>query len=203
MNAKDFEFIKDFMRAQKYITKFDVLDPKTSQITHNLDRFRPPFVGHPGNYVDIYADVFNLKTSDIKEHLRNTIWLTVPTSKVIEGRDIMINRTTRWLPPTISPIWNDWKQQGLEARSFFVGLPDEYVAFKQQIGWNIPHQPVLTLLEMAQYIQGVEVFIGNQSAGLSVAIGLGKDDIWCEARRDMPIERNECYFPKRDGLHYF
>jgi hypothetical protein len=53
MTQDDFDYMRDFMEAQEYITLFDVLDPATHEITHNLDRFRPLFVGHPTNYIDI------------------------------------------------------------------------------------------------------------------------------------------------------
>ena len=203
MNVKDFEFMKDFMRAQSYITKFEPMDPRTAEITHNLDRFRDLFVRHPGNYVDCYADVFNIKDDNVKRTLRNSAWLDVPSILEEPGRDVVINRTLRWVPQQPSPIWQDWKEQGVESRSMFVGLPDEYTAFCQATGWNIPYRPTGTLLEVAQLIAGSKVFIGNQSAALAVALGLGHMDIWCEGRRDLPMERNECYFPQRPGLHYF
>ena len=84
-----------------------------------------------------------------------------------------------------------------------MGLPEEYEAFKRATGWDIPYQPTTSLLEVAEYIAGADAFIGNQSVALSVAIGLGHPEIWCEARRDLPIERNECYFPEHPGIHYF
>ena len=203
MTQKDFDFMKTFMEAQSYITKFDKLDPATTEVTHNLDNFRVPFVGHPGNYVDIYAKTFGITSPTEQEELRGTPWITIPDHKTVEGRDVAINRTARWLPPKLSPVWDEWKAQGVEDRAFFIGLPEEYAAFKATTGWNIPHQPTSTLLELAQYVAGANVFIGNQSVALSIAIGFGHNDIWCEARRDLPIERNECYFPNQHGLNYF
>lgn len=203
MNGKDFEFLKDFMLAQKYITKFEPMDPKNTCITHNLDKFRPAFVAHPGNYVDCYADVFGITDAETKELLRGTQWITVPNPKKIEGRRVAINRTQRWIPNELSPIWQEWAQQGVPDTAFFLGLPEEHAAFCQALDWNIPLQPTNSLLEVAEYIAGADVFIGNQSVALSVAIGLGHNDIWCEARRDLPISQNECYFPKWQGIHYF
>jgi hypothetical protein len=197
----DYLYMRDFMLAQTYITEFEELDPKTDQITHNLDRFRVPFVGHPGNYVDIYSSVFNL-TDEQATAARTTPWLTVPGPTVIDGRTIVINRTQRWLPPTLSPVWAEWKDKGVEAKAIFVGLEDEYVAFKQQIGWDIPWAETQTMLELAQIIDGSEAFIGNQSQALAIAIGLGKKYA-CERRQDLPIERNECFFPNQPGGSYF
>lgn len=203
MNQKDFEFIRGLLESQSYITKVDVLDPRTTEITHNLDNFRNLFVHHPGNYVDVYATTFGITDAETKQQLRTTPWLTVPETKQVEGRNIAINRTMRWVPPQLSPIWNDWKEQGLDQQAFFIGLPEEHAAFKNATGWDIPHQPTTSLLEVAEYIAGADVFIGNQSVALSLAIGLGHKDIWCEARRDLPIEKNECYFPLQPGMNYF
>ena len=203
MTMNDFNFMKSFMEAQSYINKFEVLDPKTAEVTHNLDKFRVPFVGHPGNYVDIYADCFNIKDAVTKEMLRNTPWLTVPNPRKIEGRKVVINRTGRWLPTEMHEIWKQWESQGMPDQAVFIGLPEEHVAFMQQTGWDIPHYPTKDLLEMAEVIAGSGMFIGNQSVAFSIAVGLNHPNPFCEARRDLPIERNECYFPLHQGLNYF
>lgn len=203
MTLKDYEFMKSFMEAQEYIDGFEPLDPKQHEITHNMDRFRPPFVGHPGNYVDIYADCFGLTDPALKEMLRQTPWLTVPSPKKVEGKTVVINRTGRWVPAQVNPIWAQWKTEGIDETAIFVGLPNEYEDFKKMSGWDkIEYQPTKTLLEVAELIAGCETFIGNQSVALSIAIGLGKE-FFCEARRDLPIERNECYFPKQPNGNYF
>ena len=200
MTQQDFEYMKSFINAQEYITKFDVMTNQT-EITHNLDRFRVPFVGHPGNYVDIYSSVFNL-TAEQANAARTTPWLTVPNPRVIEGRTIVVNRTSRWTPPQLSPLWAEWKASGIEQKAVFVGLPDEYEAFKLTVGWDIPHVVTPTMLDLAEVIAGAEAFIGNQSQCLALAIGLGKKYA-CEQRRDLPQDRNECYFPGQPNSSYF
>jgi hypothetical protein len=201
LTEKDYEFMQDFMLAQEYINEFSILD-STSEVTHNLDRFRPVFVGHPGNYVDIYAAVFGFKDPEIRSTLRNTAWLTVPETKQVKGRGIAINRTLRWIPPSLGKQWYDWRHQGVEQNAFFLGLEHEYDAFKKATDWNIPYQPVNSMLELAQYIAGAEKFIGNQSVALSLAIGLGTK-FSCELRKDLPLERNECYFKDHPRGFYF
>lgn len=198
----DFEFMKDFMLAQTYITEFNVLDPKLHEITHNLDRFRPLFVGHTANYVDTFCMAFGILDKTVQTQISNQPWITVPTPRPIAGRPIVINRTARWIPKLIGEQWGLWKQQGIEAQSVFVGLPQEHLAFCQATGWVIPHQPTHNMLELAEYIAGSDQFIGNQSVALSIAIGLGKE-FYCEARRDLPLEKNECYFPNQPNGHYF
>lgn len=203
MDMNDFNFLKDFMLAQNYIDSFEVLDPKVHEITHNLDRFRVPFVNHPGNYVDIYADVFGIQDPNIRRLLRQTPWLTTTNPQKLEGVSVVVNRTPRWVPPGRNPLYDQWKADGLDQESVFVGLPKEYDDFVKMSGWeNCRYIPTKTLNEVANIIDGVGSFIGNQSVALSLAIGLGVE-FWCEGRRDLPIERNECYFPEQPNGHYF
>lgn len=203
MTVRDFDYMRDFMLAQSYITEFAVLTPDV-EITHNLDRFRTAFVGHPGNYVDIYTAAFNIRDSETQAQIRNTPWLTVPMTKRAAGnRTVVINRTSRWLPQILSPQWAQWHSQGLDQNSIFVGTPEEYTEFHRTTGWvNTVYQPTANMLEMAEYIAGAERFIGNQSMALSLAIGLGIPS-YCEARTDLPQDRNECYFPNLERVVYF
>jgi hypothetical protein len=198
----DYEFMKPFMLAQEYINSFEVLDPKIHAITHNLDRFRPVFVGHPTNYIDIYSGVFGLNEQDTRT-CSSTPWLTVPNPKTTEGRNIVINRTQRWIPGAPGEQWAKWKSQGYEDRAVFVGLAEEHTEFYKATGWNIPWVTTKNMLELAEVIAGADTFIGNQSQCYALAVGLGVKDIQCEARVDMPLDRNECYFPNMDNITYF
>ena len=203
MTLKDYEFMKTFMLAQPYIESFEPLDPKLIAITHNLDRFRPPFVGHPGNYVDLYATVFGFNDPALKEQLRTTPWLTAPSPQKPEGISVIVNRTGRWVPGERNKLYDQWRSDGLDQEALFLGLANEYDDFVKLTGWtNCRYQPTSTLLEVADLIAGVGSFIGNQSVALSLAIGLGVE-FWCEGRRDLPIERNECYFPRQPKGQYF
>ena len=201
LNQQDFEFMREFMEAQTYISKFSVLDPKI-EITHNLDRFRPAFVGHPGNYVDIYSDTFGITDTETQKSIRETPWLSVPTPRDLGSRKVVINRTSRWLPESLSVNWSHWKANGAEEISVFVGLEEEYHLFKKATGWDVPYIPTDNLLELASVIAGAQRFIGNQSQCLALAIGLGLE-FFCEHRQDLPIERNECYFHQHPKGKYF
>jgi hypothetical protein len=202
MTPKDFEFMQEFMLAQDYISKFEPLDLQTTEITHNLDRFRPLFVGHPGNYVDIYATAFGITDPAVQKSIRTTPWLTVPELHKTEGRDVVINRTARWLPNSRSDQWTRWRTGGMEARAVFVGLSEEYSKFCEDTGWDIPWVKTNNMLELASIIAGAKLFIGNQSQALALAVGLGIP-YYCEARQDLPLERNECYFPNQPDGNYF
>lgn len=202
MTEQDLEFMRSFFEAQSYITKFAAMEPST-EITHNLDRFRPLFVKHPGNYVDVYSTVFNITDFVQRTVIRSTPWLTVPKKTQLAGKTHVINRTSRWLPPELSPNWAAWQKLGIDSQSVFVGLPQEYDAFVKATGWTkTDYYPTRNMLELAEVIAGAEQFIGNQSVALSLAIGLGVPYA-CEMRRDLPLERNECYFHMQPGGQYF
>ena len=196
MTQADYEYMHTFMEAQEYITHFGVMEPSV-EITHNLDRFRPLFVGHPANYLDLYAQVHGVNSDLMYEP-----WLSVPAPKIVEGRPIVVNRTQRWIGSEPNPIWTDLKVQGLEGQIVFVGLPEEYTAFVQATGLAVEYYPTATMLDLAAVIAGAETFVGNQSQAYALAVGLGVPDIVLEARMDMPLERNECYFPKFPNIRY-
>jgi hypothetical protein len=201
LTQADFEYMKPFMDSLPYITRFDVMTPST-EITHNLDRFRPLFVGHPGNYVDIYSTAFGITDPGTQAYIRTQPWLSVPQPTLIPNRDVVINRTTRWLPSQLSDNWQRWRTEGVEARAVFVGLADEHRAFCAATGWDIPHHATGNMLELAAVIAGAKLFIGNQSQALALAVGLGTP-YHCELRQDLPLLRNECYFPKQPNGSYF
>jgi hypothetical protein len=81
-------------------------------------------------------------------------------------------------------------------------MPEEYRAFREFSGWDIPHESTSTMLDLASVIAGAAQFVGNQSVALSLAIGLGVEWV-CEHRKDLPMERNECYFPDHPRGDYF
>ena len=201
MTEADFLSLKDLMLAQDYIESFEILDPKSTEISHNLDRFREPFKHHPGNYVNIYAELFRIPFEEFK-NLRNEPWLTVPEPTIIPGKTVIINRTGRWTSSTARESYDMIKSQGAEADSIFIGHENEYLQFKQDMAWDIPYHKTHTLLEMAKVIAGADQFIGNQSVALALAIGLGTE-FACELRSDLPIERNECWFPEHPKGDYF
>ena len=193
MTIDDFNYMKSFFLEQEYITGFETLNPATTEISHNLDRFRELFVHHPGNYVDCYATAFGITDAKVRTNLRLATWLSVNHPRAIPGKPIVINRTPRWIPTTgqLNSQWTTWKDEGIGQRAVFVGLPGEHELFVKTTGIELEYLPAATMLDIAEIVAGAEQFIGNQSMALSLAIGLGTPT-WCEYRRDLPIARNEC-----------
>lgn len=83
---------------------------------------------------------------------------------------IVINRGSRW-----QGFHFPWKELLKEFFSeiVFIGLPKEHQDFEKEFG-RVTYCETSDLLEAAEVIAGCELFIGNQSAALAIANGLGK-----------------------------
>lgn len=202
MTIKDFEFMKEFLESQSYIYKVDILDPKSTEITHNLDKFRSLFVYHPANYITTYCLAFGINEPTVQTLISQGPWLTCANPYVDKNKPFVINRTSRYVQENCHPQWKLWKDQEIDKKSIFVGLEEEYENFKKLTGWNLDYKPTKSMLELAEVIAGSQMFIGNQSVALSLAQGLGVNYTF-EARTDLPIERNENYYKDHKNGNYF
>jgi len=202
MTEKDFEFMSSFMNCQTYIEKFDIMKSDT-EITHNLDRFRPFFVGHPANYINTYCMAFGIRDNSVQNKISDGPWITVDEPVSVPNKPYVINRTARgFSPPGLNPKWTELKNQGIDEQAIFVGLPKEYEDFKKLSGWNLDYFSTKNMLDLAKVIAGCKQFIGNQSVALSIAQGLRVPYMF-ETRRDLPMDRNETYFPNHSDGSYF
>ena len=190
----DFDLLEPFLIRQSYINEV-----KRWQGSHDidLDKFRGVlFRGFEGNYVQAYHRTFNLPFTeqDIKDP-----WLEADPKKIAA---IVINRTFRYRCPVGTGTWqNLLDQANITQNGIFVGNEDEYVDFVKSTGFRVDRYPVKDFKELADVIAGADLFMGNQSAAYSIAMGLGKSSI-LETIKIKPLANNECYFP-RDNCQYF
>jgi hypothetical protein len=105
---------------------------------------------------------------------------------------IVINRGARW-----QGFHFPWKEllETFSDEIVFLGLPHEHAAFQREFG-KVFFLPTSDLLQVAEIIAGAELFIGNQSACLAIANGLGKP-IAVEVCAFAP----DCFY-KRANAHY-
>jgi hypothetical protein len=179
---------------QDYITDVVVWDG-----THDvdLDRFRGVlFRGFEGNYVQAMCMTHNLPFD--KSDLEQT-WLT---ADVYRKKPVVVNRTVRYRDWDYGvQIWRQMYRDGhMDESAVFVGTDAEYDDFVSTIG-PIDRVVVTDILEMADLINGCDLFVGNQSLAYSLAIGLGKTTV-LETIKIKPLINNECYFP-RSNCSYF
>ena len=123
------------------------------------------------------------------------------------GKPIVVNRTSRHLHGSDGSGWNEFIKNGLGDYGVFVGSEEEHAVFENTLKIKITYHKTNDLLELAQVIQGAEQFIGNQSAALSIAIGLGKT-YWCELRADYENTKTphdgygDTWFPRVNGFYF-
>jgi ADP-heptose:LPS heptosyltransferase len=139
----------------------------------DLDRFRGVlFRGFEGNYVQAYHLTFGLpfNTEDLQEP-----WLEADPKRIAP---IVINRTFRYRCPDGTGTWqNLLAQANIVQNGIFVGNEDEHEDFVRLTGFNIDRYPVQDFKELADVIAGADLFMGNQSAAYSIAMGLGKSSV--------------------------
>ena len=201
MTQGQFDTLTSFMKAQPYINSWNVW--KDEEIDHCLEECGFTIVQQGGNYAYSYATHLGLDFYKNYKEFMFEPWLTVPDPIKIPGKPIVVNRVNRHLYGCDTELkgWKDFLRRGLADNAVYIGKPDEHAWFEKTLGIKIEHYPTKDILEAAQVIAGCEQFIGSQSMCLSLAIGLGKTTI-CECRKDLPLERNECYYV-RPNVHYF
>lgn len=124
-------------------------------------------------------------------------WLTVDKETIVPGRPIVVNLTNRY-----RNLHFPWLHliKRYSDKMAFVGLGDEYGRFNDLccgLGKTVPWVKTETVSDLARIISGSKVFIGNQSAPMAIALGLGKNVIQ-ECWQGNP----NCLF-KRDNAVYW
>jgi hypothetical protein len=190
----DFDLIRPLLTRQPYI---DAVTVWTGDHDVDLDRFRGVlFRGFEGNYVEAYYRTFDMPvTADIY----NETWLEADAKTVAP---VVINRTFRYRCPNGTGTWQGLLEQAnISQNGIFVGTKDEHEDFEKSTGFRVNYYAVQDFKELADVVAGADLFMGNQSAAYSIAMGLGKSSV-LETIKIKPLQNNECYFP-RPNCQYF
>lgn len=105
---------------------------------------------------------------------------------------VVISRTHRYRNSMFP--WKD-VVKNLGHRLLFIGSREEHRDFENHFGW-VEYCPTPTLYEAAELIKGSDLFIGNQSSPMALAIGMGHQSVQ-EVSPVVP----DCIFP-RDNIQY-
>lgn len=195
--TRDFELLIPLLERQSYITDIHTWHLGDADSDVDLDRFRGVlFRGFEGNYVQAYHMTFGLPfTPDVL----NETWLEADAKKIAP---VVINRTFRYRCPNGTGTWqNLLEQANIAQNGIFVGTQEEHEDFEKSTGFRVNYYAVRDFKELADVIAGADLFMGNQSAAYSIAMGLGKSSV-LETIKIKPLANNECYFP-RDNCQYF
>jgi hypothetical protein len=99
---------------------------------------------------------------------RADAWLAVPRPR--QAARVLLHRSGRYHNWAF-PWRRAYQKYGREAA--VVGTPEEHRDFCAYLG-PLPYLPTPTFLDLAEAIAGCELFVGNQSAPMAVALGLGR-----------------------------
>jgi len=159
-------FVKSLLLEQEFIVDVKTCSPDFV-VDYDLDEFRNKgFDLAHTNLAEMYCKTFGLITSII-----NRKWLECEP-KTVYGKTVVFHRSNRY--HNRGEFWvNIVKSYG--DRAVFVGLREEYESFVKKFACSyIPFYQVGNALELAQIIEGCELFVGNQSFPFSVCEGLKK-----------------------------
>lgn len=118
-------------------------------------------------------------------------WLSVTPMHGFSDR-IIVNRTNRWRGQhfpwrTVADFYRE--------KILLVGTDEEHKDFCRDNG-DVEYYPTQDFLEVAQLIAGSALFIGNQSACMAIAIGLG-----APFTQEVCLSQPDCIY-KRDNGQY-
>ena len=194
---RDYALMAPLIERQQYITKVSPWTAGDAEPEVDLDRYRAVlYRTFEGNIVESY-----FRTFDVPFMMQDydATWLEADP---IEEASVIVNSTPRYRDPEAHGTWLQMCVDGeLDKNGLFVGTISEYDAFVQNTGCNIKYRPVKDFLELAGLIAGADLFLGNQSMALSIAMGLGKTSV-VELHKIKPMQYRECFFP-RTNITYF
>jgi hypothetical protein len=195
--VKDYEMLLPLLQRQSYIKEVRQWHQGDAEPDVDLDEFRRVlYRSFEGNILQAYHIALDMPFGLQDEQ---TPWLE---ADAIEEAPVVITRSFRYRPSNGEAGWKDLIDTGMiEGNSVFIGIPSEHEDFEKTFGIKVPFRPVNDFLEMANIINGAELFVGNQGFAYSLAIGLGKTTV-LEVNKLVPLHMSECVF-QRTNTQYF
>jgi hypothetical protein len=121
---------------------------------------------------------------------REEPWLIVPQPRKVAR--VILHRSPRyhnWAFP--------WQRvyQKYRHEAAVVGTPDEHRDFCAYLG-PLPYVPTPTFLDLAEVIAGCQLFVGNQSAPMALALGLGRPLV-----QEVCLLIPNCFWERRNAIY--
>jgi hypothetical protein len=176
------ESLRPLLEAQPYISGVEYGE---TAIGVNLDEFRKHY-RYDLSLCDMVASTFGLP-----HYPREEPWLFCPDPNPVAR--VVISRSPRYHGNRFP-----WRRVCAKyaREAVFVGLPEEHAAWQGEFG-RIPYVPTPDWWELCRVIAGSQIFCGNQSAPMAIALAL------CVPRivQEMCPLYADCHF-ERPGVAY-
>lgn len=176
IKGEKYNSIKPLLLGQDYVTGVRYSEDR-SEATHDFSDWRVHYSPHR-TLTESQAALFGIGDIDFSP------WLKVEPSEETKGI-VVINRTMRYNNSKFP--WEKYLNL-YKGRMMFIGFKQEYDAFVNKLGVQVDYRPIKDLLEAAQLISGSELFIGNQSCCMWIAMGLGHNLV------------QETFYPQPDSI---
>lgn len=125
----------------------------------------------------------------------NMPWLKIEGEKELDKNYIIVHRTNRWRHGS-QVNWTKVMDSIKHLNPLFIGFESEYDDFCKETGTKIEYKKTEDILEAAKLIKHCDAFYGNQSVGLTLAQGLGKQ-YWLDRA---PRKTNTMLFTSNEHL---
>jgi hypothetical protein len=149
------------MAHQEYLGEVKHGEP--DYITHNFAEFRSAGLRYGKNLSRLHSEYVGIELPAYRP------WLRAPADPRGKGR-VIIHRSPRYHNPNFP--WGQIVSRYGE-RILAIGLEEEVRSFEENWGVKVEWQPTKGYLDLAGLLAGCDLFIGNQSSPMAIAIGLG------------------------------
>lgn len=181
MSPEATDNIRLLLLAQPYISDVSYAEFVPAALDYNLNEFRvflhekrqgeywkDPLYKGPVSLCRVHLDTFGIKGTNEEEP-----WIVVDSPYEVPGKPVAVARSHRYRCEHFP-----WKKlvEKYGSLMFFVGTDDEHRDFVSKFG-NLEKAATSSLMDVARFIAGSKVFIGNQSCPFAVAEGLKKNSV--------------------------
>jgi hypothetical protein len=191
-DTQRYQFVLPLLAAQTYINKAQYSLSKPRDLTHDLNLFREwwftkahamRIAGRHARLIDAYFERFHHKAVSDREK-----WLSVPNPLISPSRPIVVHRSPRYHNDNFP--WREVASR-YAGKMIFVGFSCEYDEWKRICGDSALFIQPENALHLARIIAGSQMFIGNQSSAMAIALGLGINTIQetCLGVKDCVLSR--------------
>lgn len=179
--------LKSLLEAQSYVGCVSHGDAPKDDYAVNFSTFRNGGLIYGVSLGDLQSEWVNAN-ADFEP------WLQVEPSKQGRGR-IVCHRSPRYHNPYFR-----WDEVGAKfgTQLLFVGLPHEVEELRRVTEVHAEYLITHDYLELSQLIAGADLFIGNQSSPMALAIGLGVPFI-----QETCLWTPDCLYPRKNGLYCY
>lgn len=178
--------IRRLLEFQPYVDSVATWEPE-NPVT-DISTFRggglqygKPLVLTQAEWVDAFVDL-------------SEPWLSAPVSDEMKGK-VLVHRSARYHNP-----YFPWRQvfDFYGDRIVALGFDDEVRDLSKHVGRRVKRRRTEDFLELASLLSGADLFIGNQSSPMSVAMGLGVPAI-----QETCIWTPDCVLPRANVQYVY